>query len=142
MDKCLSCWTGMLQNYTCVASCLPGMYSVVVVRGMVGCELCDAGCATCWNTSTYCLSCKEGRLLQAGVCVTQCSDLYYPDANTLSCLSCRSPCKTCSSILNCTSCTNNMLLFFGQCVQICPDGSYPNSTVCTICPMKCQKCKF
>jgi proprotein convertase subtilisin/kexin type 5 len=35
-----------------------------------------------------------------------------------------------------------MMLFFGQCVQICPDGSYPNGKVCSVCPMKCQKCRY
>lgn len=137
---CISCWSGILQNGTCVASCASGSFSTIIA-GRLGCQSCDSSCLTCLNSSTYCLSCPANQLLQSGACVVNCSTAYYADFSTLSCLPCRSPCVTCSSILNCTSCYTNMLLYFGQCVSICPDGSYPSVTQCLQCPTMCQKCK-
>lgn len=137
---CITCWSGILQNGTCVANCATGSFSALVA-GVLVCQTCDPSCLTCLNTSTYCLSCTPGMLIQAGTCVSNCSNAYYADPNTLSCQPCRSPCVTCSSILTCTTCSTGMLLYFGQCVTICPDGSYPGTTQCLACPAICKNCQ-
>jgi proprotein convertase subtilisin/kexin type 5 len=145
VSVCLNCWSGILQNSTCVTNCSSGSFSIVS-NGMLTCQTCDPSCLTCMNISTYCLSCQTRKFIQTGSCVTNCSNIFYYDPNTLSCLPCRSPCATCSSIINCITCLNSLYLYYGQCVQICPDGSYPdsstNQSACLSCPSICSKCKL
>ncbi|EAL51187.1 tyrosine kinase, putative [Entamoeba histolytica HM-1:IMSS] len=88
------------------------------------CITCDERCLTCTNTSTYCLSCKEGYFIDdhqcrdniemqescklytaTGKCV-KCHDKYY--IYDFGCFPCKEECNTCTDDQSCIECNDTM----------------------------------
>ena len=91
------CLTCSAANPGSCGRCLPGYLLVPYSNNALGfCKPCAAGCNTCTNTTTVCLTCYPGWLLQNGTC-TACSS---------SCLTCQlspSICTSCPSYMTLTS---------------------------------------
>jgi proprotein convertase subtilisin/kexin type 5 len=137
-NRCLqSCPTGTIANTTPVAQC----------------KLCSTGCATCNTFVDNCTACTSGLFLQSSTnttktCLQSCQDKLYADSSTMSCLPCRSPCLTCSTLSLCQSCINvtgsqEQTYYYQQsCLLTCPDTTFPNTTslVCQNCSYPCKTC--
>ena len=90
--------------------------------------ICQSPCSFCFNAS-YCITCvtTSTLFLENGVC-----------------LSCLSPCQTCSGIRsNCTSCdttSNYSILHSATCLAACPDTYYSDGIQCQQCISPCDTC--
>lgn len=127
MANCPNGFEGRLG--ICVALCADGCTQTLLNNGV-----CDIACnvVACTNDS--------------GMCVTNavCVPGQYQLGNT--CVSCVSPCNSCSSSAFCTSClvdsgTNTqMLLYDGKCYLNCPTKTYRNGIICQACSTSCEEC--
>ena len=89
------------------------------------CPACDPSCATCSGTSTNCLSCPPGKVLQGSSCLSACLPKFYPNAGV--CSSCHLTCATCTLgnlATQCDNCISGHFLYLGIC-QNCADTSNP-----------------
>lgn len=141
---CISCMNSSLFYYKsqCLSIC-PALITVANVTTMV-CEPCAFVCATCVNTSSTCVTCNLSiaPLFYSPnqTCVSSCPVPFVPDNNTI-CVSCSSPCNTCSQTkTNCTSCLNGTNTYLsavtiGLCLSICDQYYYANTTTLT-----CESC--
>ncbi|ELP89365.1 protein kinase, putative, partial [Entamoeba invadens IP1] len=85
------------------------------------CETCSANCLTCYESSTFCLSCSDNKFLSSNKCVSideltdkckqlaafgsgcvRCVDGYY--RNGLDCVHCDEKCSTCNTANGCFTC--------------------------------------
>lgn len=142
--------------------CMPGYY----LDGSQVCQRCPLPCYTC-SSSTQCTSCiSNAYLLQNDTCVpcfditgtpncTTCGSNYNTTSNTTeyfcysclnvtyldnaACISCVSPCATCSSSSTCSSCINDTYyLTSSNTCSACSSSithcitCFPNS-ICTSC---------
>lgn len=112
------------------------------------CKNCSSPCLNCHYKSTYCISCDSTSsliLLQNNSCVSQCSTNYTYPATSIpipSCISCQSPCLTCSSQTACLSCISGYRFSGNQCSTSCVVRYYFNSssTSCQQCSPNCIAC--
>jgi hypothetical protein len=151
---CLQCISGYsLLGSMCVATCPSGYYmgssQGIVVNGVTyatsTCFSCSASCLTCNKTSTYCLSCPSGYILDASNnCVSNCvSPTSYYSPTTRMCSNCSQQCYSCygPGTDNCLSCRPPLQLYASSCLSNCPFGYFSTpSYVCQVCSTSCLTC--
>ncbi len=111
---------------------------------------CHKTCLDCANgTKSGCTSCTGEYYLWGAECVTTCPDETYStttDGGKNLCLSCESPCETCTTKTNCTTC---LFGFYtnpetNECVLAgdCPEGTYASNITrrCEYCDFSCLTC--
>ena len=133
--NCTACSGGYLMySNTCYETCPNG----TAQNGTEDyCEDCSNGCALCSSPSA-CTQCKQSYYLSSGSCSTTCPEGTYQSNAT--CLSCRSPCKTCS-MQNCTSCADSYYLYQDNCLASCPLlTTVPYQSTCIPCSPTCLTC--
>lgn len=137
-SACLSCYTNVLisdkVNFdnvtnTCYSQCPDGKYQDSVT---FLCANCDANCATCQGSATFCTSCNQASINKylnvisttSQICVSQCQDMMYPDTTRTppTCVNCQSPCKTCTSLDFCLTCLDTYYFWQNNCTRTCPLG--------------------
>ena len=102
---------------------------------------CDANCATCSGSATFCTSCTGALSLSGNLCVTDSNCPAGTVAQNNLCTACDSAvfCKTCAvTTTNCTSCLTNIpavYLLNGACGQTCPNYTFPNAS-----SLACEPC--
>jgi proprotein convertase subtilisin/kexin type 5 len=140
-DKCLTCSdsTKVWENYKCIAGCATGYVSISGIccpntctgcsisgacSGCItgyyldssnSCQACSSNCQTCSGSSTKCLTCPSGKVLQGTVCQSSCNQKYY-DVSSV-CQSCHTSCKNChgSADTDCDGCENLYVPWKGKC---------------------------
>jgi hypothetical protein len=91
----------------------------------VGCDLCDATCATCFGTAANeCITCMPATPFLKGrdTCVASCGTGYFADSNDV-CQACSPDCEDCSSATQCDQCASNKILEDGKCFQMTPTSA-------------------
>ena len=91
--------------------------------------------------------------LENNLCVQNCPDGQYEDADNSSCEDCAPGCATCDgpSLLECHTCTEDTdsstpyykVLGVSQCDTECPNGQFISSTYdyeCEYCSVECGSC--
>ncbi|KAL4487128.1 hypothetical protein ABPG72_001580 [Tetrahymena utriculariae] len=143
-NQCLSCNPPkILQGTQCQGSCDNGFYAINNTK----CQPCDPNCLTCVNSSTECIICPQGKLLDtiSKKCVSQCQDGQYQDQSNKACKPCDTNCKTCQGPLvsDCLSCKPPQVLQGTKCQQNCDKGYYYSSSSqkCLICDQNCETCQ-
>ncbi|EAR84803.2 zinc finger lsd1 subclass family protein (macronuclear) [Tetrahymena thermophila SB210] len=143
-NQCLSCNPPkILQGTQCQGSCDNGFYASSNNK----CLPCDPNCQTCVNSSTECITCPPGKLLDtvSKKCVSQCQDGQYQDLQNKACKPCNIKCKTCQGPLDsdCLSCNPPLVLQGTNCQQNCDKGYYfsSQSQKCVICDPNCETCQ-
>jgi len=71
--------------------------------------------------------CEEYHFLHGGLCVADCPDRYYDDADRRACLSCHPSCLLCDGpdANDCDTCSDpETYLHNGACLPRCPAHSY------------------
>jgi len=143
--SCLTCSNSSLFFYSqkCVGSC--PLNTTVANLTSMQCDPCTSSCSTCTNTTSTCLSCNPAVaplfVAANSSCVAACPTPLVSDNNNTVCVSCQSPCSTCSLVkTNCTGClasTNTYLsgVTAGACVSSCEQFYFANAT-----SQKCQGC--
>ena len=126
----------LLQENSCVARCLPGFYQTGFT-----CSRCSDGCAYC-DGQFICTICSPGRLEYNGYCPTTCPPGSVANAERTKCVSCNSPCLTCSGhpsrCTSCSACCGS--LFNNECLTSCPVGTYSVNATCQYCSHNCASC--
>lgn len=137
-------------------ACPAGTYGQETTRN---CHPCTP-CATCNGNnggSYYCLSCVAGKFLYdyvcysacpsgligyQGICIANCPSTTYPDATSLSCLSCIANCLECTTAGACVICSSGAYLLSGICYTTCPLSYFgSNQTqLCLTCHGSCATC--
>jgi hypothetical protein len=135
--SCTLCNTPLLlQDTGCVTRCGPGYY-----QSGFTCLKCSAGCAAC-STANVCTFCQAGQLAYNGFCYVNCPSGSVASLNTSSCVTCNSPCGTCtehpSKCTSCSSCCGSLFNF--QCLTSCPVGTYSINGTCQYCSYSCATC--
>jgi hypothetical protein len=74
------------DNKTCTDVCPNTTYASIVY-----CKACSSSCGNCFQTSTNCTSCPNGKYLYGNTCVTTCPTLTKPNVN-LVCIPCNGTC--------------------------------------------------
>ncbi|KAL4466277.1 hypothetical protein ABPG73_005198 [Tetrahymena malaccensis] len=143
-NQCLSCNPPkILQGNQCKSNCDDGFYA----GNNNKCQPCDLNCLTCINTSTQCVTCPSGKLLDtvSKKCISQCQDGQYQDLQNKACKPCDTNCKTCQGPLtsDCLSCNSPLVLQGTKCQQNCDKGYYfsSQSQKCLICDSNCETCQ-
>ena len=88
---------------------------------------CHSSCETCYNTGINgCKTCYINYWLSNGMCLSECSDGFYPDETKGFCIPCPTSCKTCLSDTYCTTCVTGFYKDNNLCYAevVCPFGSY------------------
>jgi len=135
--SCIACNTPLLlQENSCLSRCGPGFF-----QSGFTCTKCSEGCASC-TQANICTFCSSGRLAYNGQCFTNCPPGSVASLNTSSCVSCNSPCATCtehpSKCTTCSSCCGSLFNF--QCLGSCPVGTYSVNATCQYCSYNCATC--
>jgi hypothetical protein len=139
--NCTGCKTLNLQNNLCTATCNAGAVAVSQV-----CLPCSSPCATCAGTQANCTSCLGSLspllFLTGNSCQQNCPTQTYPNATTLKCEACLSPCQQCTTSTACSSCAATFFLDGSSCVLSanCPSGTAGVSGVCQACTASCKTC--
>ncbi len=144
-DNCISCPSGkVMHSSTCQDSCPDNTY-----ESASECLDCDSPCATCFGSSSTCLSCIPSQFLYESEnrCYLTCPDGTLPNSSTMKCdginyikdvqtiiVDCDTVCGTCSGTIdNCVTCTKppHLYLHESTCKNACPIGTteFP-SNVC------------
>ncbi|CAG9327438.1 unnamed protein product [Blepharisma stoltei] len=85
--------------------------------------------------------CQSGYIKQESQCVEKCSDGFYLDESTQSCISCLSNCSKCSNVESCTICKTGFIERNGKCE--CSDGHFlDSSNNCSKCDISCLTCSI
>jgi len=135
-----------LSGTTCNAGCVAG-YGYTTNTSF--CIKCDPVCTTCYNVSTFCISCTLSGPNKAyfysvnSSCLQVCPNMYYANTSTQSCEPCDSSCSICLYAANfCTSCKSGYYLYKNMCYNQCPDGTYlqADNISCASCSLLCIKC--
>ena len=129
-SSCTSC----IANYyfyknTCVTSCTD--ITTIPING--SCIACGGVCYTCNGSLTTCTSCKSNLIFYNNSCLISCPAGTYLSTSNISisnCLSCLSPCVTCTTSTACTSCISSQYLYSTSCMTTCPSGTIPSGTIC------------
>lgn len=101
---------------------------------------CHDECATCNGLSrTNCVSCKDGKFLLNGECLTECPSGYYLDSEE--CLPCLYPCATCESLHVCLTCLPAYHIVEDHCALTdCRETTYEDNSLCLPCSKACLTC--
>ena len=132
-------------NNTCFAACPANM---VQIGGQ--CVLCDASCATCSSSPSFCTSCAfpvDDFLTPDGQCLATCPTGTTPTnatgANT--CVTCTPPCSQCAAgnPTQCTQCVGGASVLDGVCWDTCPTGYVADVVLdtCVACTANCSACE-
>lgn len=114
---CLDCFVDNSANH-CTA-CIDGYY-----LNNFQCKPCDASCAKCQTSSSFCIACSGGKHLYQNQCVDTCPTGFYVDSLNV-CTACGAFCQSCISNTNCIVCNN---------------GYYSSGGSCLACNPSCSKC--
>ena len=158
VSQCYSCFydsftnTSWLSGTTCNSTCLPQYgYSTNISF----CILCDPYCKTCYDSSTFCMTCTTSGQYTAylyidnttypinSTCLPVCPVGYFANKATQTCDPCNVSCTACIYTANyCTACITNFYWYKYTCYDICPTKTYleSNLTNCTDCYQYCQVC--
>ncbi len=109
---------------------------------------CHPRCLECLNgTKTGCTSCSSGYYQWNSECVTTCPAGTYISAiaGKALCISCESPCQTCTSQTGCLTCAPGYYYRSDQACVLggeCFEGTYPEpaSRTCADCDPSCLTC--
>ncbi|XP_063830138.1 furin-like protease 2 isoform X3 [Ostrinia nubilalis] len=139
--QCIACKNYRLDD-TCFSRCPPRSYTN---QGGV-CWPCHESCETCMGPGQdSCLTCAPEHLLVAdlAVCLQQCPDGYWEDADSAVCRPCAAHCATCSERADvCTSCEHHLVLHEGTCMASCPPSFYETEDYsCAKCHTSCDTCE-
>lgn len=139
--QCVACKHYRLDN-SCVSRCPPRSF---VNQGGV-CWPCHESCETCAGAGQdSCLTCAPAHMLviDLAVCLQQCPDGYYEDADANSCYPCSEHCDTCTEKADmCSSCAHSYVLYNGSCLATCPPGTYQKDDFgCMECHETCESCR-
>uniref|UniRef100_A0A8D8XPL7 furin n=1 Tax=Cacopsylla melanoneura TaxID=428564 RepID=A0A8D8XPL7_9HEMI len=138
--QCTSCLSDYeLKSNDCIksgtANCSPSQY-----WSGSACEKCHSTCGLCDGPAAdSCLTCPDGKLLEASSCVSSCSKGFYQDKDN-TCTPCLHTCTQCVSRINCTMCTLPLVLQSGQCRATCANGYYSDLGACSKCYLSCMTC--
>lgn len=136
---CLSCASASTPNGDGTCSCRTGSLLITFANGLY-CQPCTINCASCSVVSSNCTSCKNGMVLQNGVCI--CPVGTYPSADGLQCIPCAAKCDSCVNGTGCDRCSTGYLWdnVLKQCTLNCLQGSFNSGSQCTPCPAGCSSC--
>ena len=91
------------------------------------------------------MQCLTNYYLFNNTCISTCPNQYYGNVTSLICVSCISPCYTCSNNTFCLSCSINFL-YNGTCVNSgnCPTSYFAdiNTLSCLACSSNCLTCQY
>jgi proprotein convertase subtilisin/kexin type 5 len=134
---------------SCLTACPTGYYA----DSSKQCQLCAAGCYSCFGASasscSKCLTLANTTvyyLKDLSTCSQSCDPGYYGNDTLHLCVACSSACKTCTSPTVCQSCqsVNGVGYFLNAtaCLVLCPLGTYGRVTdyTCQICATGCLSC--
>ncbi|KAF9036834.1 insulin-like growth factor binding protein [Panaeolus papilionaceus] len=146
-------------NGTACASCEPGFF----LSSTGDCQVCQAGCSQCADSTAICASCKDGFVADTNdrsKCVPaparQSNGSLCP-ARSFStgsgCAACASSCDSCSgaSSNQCLSCPSGSYFFNGNCVTADSNGNCQGTNgliadnvklTCDTCGAKCTSCQI
>ena len=141
--------TGLCQ-LACPSLTYPSPTTRICTACPAGCLTCDAtGCYTCSSTYTFLLSAlscnancnSTAKYYFNSKCYFACPPGSYLSYDLVTCLTCASPCATCTGTAgNCTSCIASYY-YLGQCLNACPPNYYIDTALscqpCTSNPSKC-----
>lgn len=118
-------------NGFCLDSCVDGMYKD---EENYVCAFCTSPCETCYESSTYCLTCEEGTYLHNNDCVEECPEGYWDNADTRTCDTCDYRCSTCYEPYDngneCHTCTSDDDCLYGA---TCNEATYVCKYSDTVC---------
>ena len=146
ITTCLNCaatYYRIIGSQACTNDCGTGFYGDT---GTVHCTVCIDGCATCSMPGGVfqCDTCGTVGGVQyymSGTsCVSNCPSGMYGDGSTIGCVSCSSPCATCSGTgTTCLTCATGALIYnTNECIPTCPGGQYnPGDNLCQLCDANC-----
>ncbi|XP_031779685.1 furin-like protease 2 isoform X2 [Nasonia vitripennis] len=138
--QCVACKNYRLDN-TCVSRCPPRSFPN---QGGV-CWPCHESCETCAGAGQdSCLSCAPAhlRVTDLAVCLQQCPEGYYENAENSTCVPCEANCASCSDRPDhCTSCEHHLVLHENKCYAACPLYTYETQDYnCVPCHPSCETC--
>jgi hypothetical protein len=150
-SSCLSCYsntqvTASIYYYSptnyCYTLCPATTYNNNVT---LICSPCDSNCYTCSGVYTFCTKCKVNSTYPylsitntSQTCVTLCGSGMYADLtlDPATCVSCKSPCATCTAVTTCQSCLSGFYFYNSTCTSSC----YPNITIANNATHNCDPC--
>uniref|UniRef100_A0A8C6ZU05 Proprotein convertase subtilisin/kexin type 5 n=1 Tax=Nothoprocta perdicaria TaxID=30464 RepID=A0A8C6ZU05_NOTPE len=107
-------------------------------------QSCDPSCRTCEKDANLCTSCPEGKFLSHDMCVSQCPEQTFGNAQSGKCEMCLDNCALCSNPWHCQKCQagedQTFFLHEGRCFQECPEGYFNDSGTCKECSESCKTC--
>ncbi|XP_029109342.1 proprotein convertase subtilisin/kexin type 6-like isoform X2 [Scleropages formosus] len=119
-ERCTDCNDGYsLSGIMCVPKCASGMFFNLEE---MECVPCHESCSSCNGPEREdCLQCAANFLEEEWMCVSTCSQGYYPDQTTGSlpamCQKCEEQCLNCSGPgITCTRCREGYSLVGGACI--------------------------
>jgi hypothetical protein len=136
---CFKCENDLLltDNFQCVEMC-PAGYKPVLGYCEVECN--DVDCIKCQKVnSDFCLQCKNGTILNQGICVNYCPDGMFDNENV--CNFCGDSCELCQSLETCEKCQENKINHEGSCIDECPSGFFEYDKTCQSCSENCTTCE-
>jgi len=157
-SSCLSCYnnTNISQyniyfptNNSCLLSCPTGYYEDIPT---LTCFVCSSTCLTCSFSINNCTSCNQSSSYLAlyitnynGACLSACPTLFYLSNSTTppQCVSCVSPCLSCTGLTSCLSCASGYYYYSQTCTSNCPVNlTIPNNATknCDACNTQCATC--
>ncbi|XP_012252633.2 furin-like protease 2 isoform X2 [Athalia rosae] len=138
--QCIACKNYRLDN-TCVSRCPPRSFPN---QGEV-CWPCHESCETCAGAGQdSCLSCAPAhlRVTDLAVCLQQCPEGYYENAENGTCVPCEANCASCQDRPDhCTSCEHHLVMHENKCYAACPRYTYETMDYnCAPCHSSCETC--
>lgn len=140
-SDCTGC-VSYLQLYnvsgTQYCDCPGGLYSTYSPSTYtLTCSPCSLTCGTCSMISSNCTTCKSGKFLYQGNCITDCTTVVnvpmYGNTTDNVCYDCGGNCTACVNSTYCTTCVDNSSLTTynhdGYCVAFCPGGSIQDNVL-------------
>lgn len=91
--SCKSCedGSGFFYKGKCLRDCPTGFIKNTTT---LTCDQCSPLCLSCWNTTDFCLKCRNGFLLD-GHCLAGCPNGLFENYTSMECSLCQPPCLTC-----------------------------------------------
>lgn len=138
--QCIACKHYKLDN-TCVSRCPPRSFPS---QGGT-CWPCHESCETCAGAGQdSCLTCAPAhlRITDLAICLQQCPEGYYENAEQNTCVPCEPNCGSCQDRPDhCTSCDHHLVLYRNKCYAACPVFTYEmEDYTCAPCHMSCETC--
>ncbi|KCV67982.1 TKL protein kinase [Fonticula alba] len=154
-NECTACPEGraLSAQGMCVGECPVGQFATDGAIGQV-CRACSASCRQCDGPDAdHCTGCQDDLLLQAGRCVSACTDGFFACHAKRECSVCPTGCATCFTSADrpegcqavCTTCRAPWMWSPAaeRCVDVCPAGEFQPRTdvfTCEPCAGACASC--